>query len=119
MPATATKLAKSTPGPWTVHGDNKTLIGCDDRKMMLAEVLWEHVCTEWGRPIEEAQANARLIAAAPQLLAALENLLAYANGYSEKLRRIGHGAEELGPDADSASVAGMARAAILAAKGGN
>lgn len=67
---TATKTTH-TPGPWTVHGDNKTLIGCDDRKMMLAEVLWEHVCTEWGRPIEEAQANARLIAAAPDLLAAL------------------------------------------------
>jgi hypothetical protein len=59
-----------TPGPWTVHGDNRTLIGCDDRKMMLAEVLWEHVVTEWGRPIAESQANAKLIAAAPDLLAA-------------------------------------------------
>lgn len=66
-----------------------------------------------------ADAFADLIKAAPAMLAALENLLAYANGYSEKLRRIGRGAEELGPDADSASVAGMARAAILAAKGGN
>lgn len=64
------------PGPWTVHGDNHTLIGCDDRKMMLAEVLWEHVVTEWGRPLAEAQANARLIAAAPELLEACEAALA-------------------------------------------
>lgn len=75
MTATATSSsagAKHTPGPWSVHGDHKTMIGCDDRKMMLAEVLYEHVCTEWGRPIVEAQANARLIAAAPELLVALE-----------------------------------------------
>ena len=63
-----------TPGPWSVHGDNRPLIGCDDRKMMLAEVLWEHVCTEWGRPIAEAQANARLMASAPYLLQALKEL---------------------------------------------
>ena len=83
-----------TPGPWSVHGDHKTLIGCDDRKMMLAEVLWEHVCTEWGRPISEAQANARLIASAPELLAALGDL------YEMAVCVIGN--RDNGPDFDRA-----------------
>lgn len=64
-----------SPGPWTVHGDNHTLIGCDDQKMMLAEVLWQHVCTEWGRSLETAQANTRLMAAAPELLQALKAMI--------------------------------------------
>lgn len=66
-------MSKHTPGPWAVHGDIGTLIGSDDRKMMLAEVLYKHVVTEWGRPLDEAQANARLIAAAPDLLAVVES----------------------------------------------
>jgi hypothetical protein len=84
------------PGPWTVHGDNHTLIGCDDRKMMLAEVLWEHVVTEWSRPLAEAQANARLIAAAPDLLKALRELVAEFDRYDAAMTKIGRGHEDYG-----------------------
>ena len=65
-------------------------------------------------------ANGELLAAAPDLLEALENLLSYADGYSDTMRdKLGRGAEGLGTDADSSSVSGMARAAIAKAKGGN
>jgi hypothetical protein len=66
-----------TAGNWSVHGDKKTLIGGPTNKMMIAEVLHQHVCvSEWDRPLEEAQANARLIAAAPNLLSALKVMVA-------------------------------------------
>lgn len=56
--------------------------------------------------------------AVPVLIAALENLLAYANKYSDVMAdKHGHGAEELGELAPSESVGGMARAAIWAAAG--
>ena len=69
-------MTKHTPGPWHVYGDDKTLIGAADGKMMLAKTNHRHICQEWSRPVEEAQANARLIAAAPELLVALKNLSA-------------------------------------------
>ena len=50
------------------------------------------------------------------LLAALEDLLIYANNYSDFMAEThGRGAAELGTYADSVSVAGMARKAIAAA----
>ncbi len=61
------------------------------------------------------EANAKLIAAAPDLLDALTKLLTYANNYSDAMRGSGHGAEQLGELADSISVAGIARAAIAKA----
>lgn len=59
-----------TPGPWDVHGDSHTLVGARDGKMMLANTLHEHVVPRYCRSKAEAQANARLIAAAPALLEA-------------------------------------------------
>jgi len=59
--------------------------------------------------------NARLVAAAPKLAEALRDLLKYSNSYSDAMAELGRGAEELGTGADSVSVAGMARAALLAA----
>jgi hypothetical protein len=60
----------------------------------------------------EILCNARLVAAAPELLETLKELLAYANGYSDKMLEIGRGAEQLGEGADSVSIAGRARALI-------
>lgn len=94
----------------------------EDAASFVAE---EHIlpCDE-GNAVAESLAtlamNLRydtLIAAAPELLAALKALLAYADAYSEKMLEIGRGAEELGEGADSSSVAGMARAAIAKAEG--
>jgi len=70
--------AKHTPGPWSAlrHEPGDTIIiadmdgGCDD----LAEVFYSGRATV-QQPHDEALANARLIAAAPDLLAALQEAL--------------------------------------------
>ena len=61
---------------------------------------------------EQDKANLQLMAAAPDLLDALKKLLKYANGYSDAMRKDGRGAEQLGQNSYSTSVAGMAKAAI-------
>ena len=48
----------------------------------------------------------------PDLVGALRKLLAYANKYSDSMEEHGFGASELGKNADSTSVAAMARIAI-------
>jgi hypothetical protein len=63
---------KHTPGPWRVHCDRwvKATRGDHDGEILVAPTYWmEHVA-------EEAAANARLIAAAPEYHAATENVLA-------------------------------------------
>ena len=62
----AEKVA-ATPGPWTMRsgsiwGTSKDPDG-------------EYICEPWGRTHAETEANGRLIAAAPELLAALQQLL--------------------------------------------
>lgn len=66
---------KHTPGPWGVHGDDGTLIGPSNGKQMIAGAKHSHVVKEWAVSLEEAQANARLIAAAPDMLAALREVV--------------------------------------------
>ena len=72
---------KHTPAPWTVEGDNHTLIGGPDGKMMLAEAKHEHIVPRWCRTLKEAQANARLIAAAPELAEALALMVSRTEQY--------------------------------------
>jgi hypothetical protein len=67
-------MAKHSPGPWSIHGDRETLIGDNSGKMMLATALYMHSThPEWNRPLEQAQANARLISSAPDMLAFIES----------------------------------------------
>jgi hypothetical protein len=68
-------MTEHTPGPWIICGDNKDLIGADDGKMMIVQLLTYHVVPEWERSKKENLANARLIAAAPELLDALRSLV--------------------------------------------
>lgn len=56
--------AKHTPGPWTV-GDSLLIYDDDAREVAIPS----------GRTEENLKANAHLIAAAPKLLAALDDLL--------------------------------------------
>jgi len=60
-----------TPGPWHVYGDRKTTIWS-----MSAEATQVAACVNKidRSDLARAQANARLIAAAPELLEALRNL---------------------------------------------
>ena len=74
-------MAKHTPGPWMIYddGDDEDSsdiinVWIDDRdggeKYDIAAMLLD-------RPVGERKANARLIAAAPDLLAALEGLVGW------------------------------------------
>ena len=66
-------MSKHTPGPWRVHGDfdryERTSVEGDDN-MLVAEAD----C--YDRPQEVLEANARLIAAAVDMLEALEAIVA-------------------------------------------
>lgn len=66
-----TNQAKPTPGPWRVRG--KTF------NLQIAIVgpsgeLSDSIAYAWGQN-DEAEANARLIAAAPELMAVVERLI--------------------------------------------
>jgi len=68
-------IAKHTPGPWKVHSNYTVPYGSFNMGRDVGP-CGRAVCTVIGEfekpmPGEEAEANARLIAAAPDLLAAL------------------------------------------------
>jgi hypothetical protein len=69
--------AKHTPGPWKVH-KGFTSVGPYNKGLMIGpnQRALAHAIGEFEKadPGDEARANARLIAAAPDLLAALRNL---------------------------------------------
>ena len=80
-------MTKHTPGPWTVNPHFNH--GAEVRS--LASVAWCSVASTHGASgsqvidVAEARANARLIAAAPDLLAALHRIsLASQNSMSSK-----------------------------------
>lgn len=71
--------SKHTPAPWYLkpdpHADNKwDMVVVSDHRYIQCE----------GRTAEEAQANARLIASAPELLEALEQILKCHDSQSEQ-----------------------------------
>ena len=68
-----TETTKHTPGPWglalgELMGASVT---AENGDRIIAEVVYPYETTGWG---PEDEANARLLAAAPDLLAALEEL---------------------------------------------
>lgn len=98
-----------TPGQWSVasYGEQLRLV-IKRGKLSLAEILtW----SDGPESRAEATANARLIAAAPDLLAALEKALASIEGQAELLRHCG-AAYGIG------ATLAQARAAIAKATGG-
>lgn len=67
-------MSGHTPGPWVIDGDQ--IITAEAGIPICVLHMEDEV--EWGGPdlIAEVEANARLIAAAPDLLAALKRLAA-------------------------------------------
>lgn len=63
-------MSKHTPGPWerfaTLNRNTFTIFGGDE---LVAQVI------PFGDSVEQAEANLRMIAAAPDLFKALENLM--------------------------------------------
>lgn len=102
-----TELNAATPGPWHVvpYGDGDSLVICSDqggewRICFMAthggtESVWQAI-----------QANARVIAAAPDLLAALQAVVAN----SDRLQEAGHRRRGDLNDLYDAAVAAIAKA---------
>ncbi|MDZ4263781.1 MAG: hypothetical protein U1B30_15800 [Pseudomonadota bacterium] len=79
-------MAEHTPGPWEYH--RVTIGSSDNVKNPMVRGSGQYICrvgwqgstipgmtSRTAESFEEAEANARLIAAAPELLAALEGLV--------------------------------------------
>jgi hypothetical protein len=95
--------AKFTPGPWHVHGANGNVVYAPDG--WIADVR----AGTKGSHGPAAQANANLIAAAPDLYAACKALIAYQESEEEWSILVATKAYE--------SAVAMARAAIAKAEG--
>jgi hypothetical protein len=63
-------MTNHTPGPYTIHGFNKD---CPDTCDIMGEGSYiAHMSKNGDKTMKEARATAALLAAAPELLAALE-----------------------------------------------
>ena len=72
--------SKHTPGPWTAHTD---VVGTNPD--ILVDAIGHGIIADiGGGSIEERQANANLIAAAPELLAALKEYVATIPAFRSK-----------------------------------
>jgi hypothetical protein len=106
-------MSKHTPGPWTYAAKVKEfLLDFPSNGPVSARVNGPHkgqVAASTGRGQEECEANARLIAAAPELLAMCEAMLPYVEAGSPW---------DVSDDRTLAQIQKAARAAIAKATGG-
>ena len=111
--------AAFTPGPWRVYSDRD-----DELKVKGPGDEWIADCADgfWGDDggdwimAAESEANARLIAAAPDLLAALQNILGMAEAHTNRCKALRHNKGKPVIEAMQADIA-AARAAIAKAEG--
>jgi len=73
-----------TPGPWLASEDWPSDLWNVDMPGRKWSLLVARHDEDFDMPVEEVQANARLIAAAPELLAVLRELVHYDEGSSEQ-----------------------------------
>lgn len=96
-----------TPGEWVIE-PRRTVVASGKRGLLVAQIATGSVSSAFGGSFcideAEAQANVRLIAAAPDLLAALKDMLPEENMNEKHLR----------PDFETCE---RARAAIAKAEG--
>jgi len=103
-------MSGHTPGPWTAHFDEDYFVrGPDGGRVAMMQHLKGLHGLGGRRTCEESAANCRLIAASPDLLAALEMTL-------QELIDAGYDGSPLGLMLPSLGVA-AARAAIAKVKG--
>lgn len=74
-----TTETKHTPGPWRAKQYGKY----GEWKVLQADELRHHICTDIRGLDGMDEANARLIAAAPTLLEALQELLTYLGDWDD------------------------------------
>lgn len=80
-------MSRHTPGPWTVTRVSKSTILKDLYVSASPERIARVVVPSTARDIREYEANARLIAAAPELMAAITKL-------EQDLRELGFGTDD-------------------------
>jgi hypothetical protein len=96
-------MTKPTPGPWRVGSNDPTRVYSErGNERLVAE------CRATGEDLSEAYANAHLIAAAPNLLAACRTAYARLNRFGDQ-DNFAHGGE--------GTLQGILWAAILEAEG--
>lgn len=81
---TPSSVAGHTAGPWTFDDDWSrlpTVFGADGQ--IVATIEKNRVIDGWVSPQPDREANARLIAAAPDMLAALEAAKVFGGGWPE------------------------------------
>ncbi len=102
-----------TPGPWELHHD---VGGVNSVRVCVPDATTERGCRPiaeaeiLGVPRRVAEANARLIAAAPELLATVKALVASVDDHDADMAGTGHACAD-------AAVLTAARAAIVKAEG--
>lgn len=81
--------AKHTPGPWKGYRDPHDVeAGAHNPDIYVSADNWGDIATIGGGPLETREANARLIAAAPDLLAAAEYCVQFCDAdISQTLRK--------------------------------
>lgn len=109
-----TKTATHTPGPWEISCDGYGIIA--DNQKQITRIKYTNPVTSPSVghiTLQEAKANARLIAAAPELLSALKDLVAI-----QDVKEHDSGEEQLSNPHDSEScVLCTAREVIAKAEG--
>ena len=111
-------MAKHTPGPWHCIGGAVYRDGnAGEPTGPIAFMCRDERATLAGIHPTERDANARLIAAAPDLLAACVALLVEYDSMNAELRHIGKGRPESSDGAHPDSAGQAARSAIADAKG--
>ena len=91
-------MTKYTPAPWSVYpGQNPGIEGDGGKKsvVVFGDVAGDEECGVLGKTPEQQQANAKLIAAAPDMLAVLHRVVAVydahftpGEGLIEELRQV-------------------------------
>lgn len=102
-------MSKHTPGPWKAEGYKGLVVNGPDGVTL--------ACAPGGKNIEETIANAHLIAAAPDLLAALKAVVDNVDRGDSILRWSPHYVSENALDTDDFGNLDSARAAIARAEG--
>ena len=70
-------MSKHTPGPWSWGSDYRGLYGSGEDNDVLSTAYYENMWLAHKRDEAEREANARLIAAAPDLLEALQSAIPF------------------------------------------
>ena len=80
-------MSEHTPGPWDVNGIDTEKIRIGSRKIGDVAIVYNQSSRFDGTLSESRKCNAKLIAAAPELLKALQDILIFDSALSQENAR--------------------------------